>query len=58
MEPVLQTQGASALNALAASQNGAAGSTTDATMQQMFDQGTQQVLGLVLNLVMSQTGEG
>lgn len=58
MDPTLQAGMQAPANAAATSQAGTANAAQDAMTQQMVDQGTQQIFGLILNLVISQTGEG
>lgn len=58
MDPTLQVGMQAPVNVAAMSQAGTANAAQDAMTQQMVDQVTQQIFSLILNLVMSQTGEG
>ena len=58
MDPTLQA-GPQASPAVAdLSQTGPASDAAGDAIQQMVAQGTQQIFGMILNLLMSQTGEG
>jgi len=58
MDPILQTGGQALTGAGGSTAAGGADAANSAAAQEATNKVAQQIFGIVLNLVMSQTGEG
>ncbi|WP_284178537.1 hypothetical protein [Rhabdaerophilum sp. SD176] len=58
MDPILQASNLATVTAAGNSQSASVSGTNDPMLDQMIEQGAQQVFGILFSLIMSQTGEG